>query len=706
MATTRLSVLPAFIILGLTLMSTTAAQPAAPDGFLVPTGEPFLRKLDLTRPELAPVKQALDRGDVPAAEAAFIAYFRHKPLSSPLLTNWDARTRDPAYRNGAAQSILAGHIDDGYSVYDVPSTGIDWVGCPLSCLTRFPFFGSFRWSYHHTRDPKYARFMVDLLLQYIKAYPIEEFVGKKTQQGWVRHTTVAKPWYWCMIPERLMEIPETLSLVRQDPAISDQELLTILHRLYQEAGYLTTEIKHWVDLRHNGGCAMVSALAATSTLLSDFTEAQRWLDYDAELALQYLTNSFYPDGMCVELTCAYSAGVSRSNQEMAYALREREVMAKNKGRVASLITCIAGLSDPTGSLPSFGDLYAGTLWHGIDMEAAGWAGLDWVKTLRTGGEGPLPPFTVWPQPGQEQWCGYYTMRSGWDKQARYLAIDAGPWGTTHQHGDRLSFVVTALGQKFIIDPSSTRYAANTPDSFISRQVSGFLHNTITIDGVDEFRGDIPLESKEPLHNTWEHGDSYSLFAGSYSFAPLKPVKWERRVVFADRAYWLLQDVLTGEQPEAQIEQNFQFEAGIEITFEGNKTIADAPNGARLVLVPMDHELKPTLTIGDKVPHTTYWPDGKPKLVQCREDNRDQQHGRGWTGRGGDKLIPAPAVTYTGPVKLPGTLTVLMVPLEKGQGLEDLPKVTSQAAEGKVLWALPVKGKALQVECSAGSIVVR
>jgi len=340
------------------------------------------------------------------------------------------------------------------------------------------------------------------------------------------------------------------------------------------------------------------------------------------------------------------------------------------------------------------------------MDAAEWAGLDWVKTLRTGGEGPLPPFTVWPQPGQEQWCGYYAMRSGWDKQARYLAIDAGPWGTTHQHGDRLSFVLTALGQKFIIDPSSTRYAANTPDSFISRQVSSFLHNTITVDGVDEFRGEIPLESKEPLHNAWEHGDSYSLFAGSYSFAPLKPVRWERRVLFADKTYWLLQDVLTGEQSEAQVEQNFQFEADIKITFEGNKTIAEAPNGARLVLAPMDHELKPILTIGDKVPHTTYWPDGKPKLVQCREDNRDQQHGRGWTGRSGDKLLPAPAVTYTGPVKLPGTLTMLMVPLAKGQGLDDLPKVTSQAAEGKVLWALPVKGTTLQVECSAGSIVVR
>lgn len=695
----------AICALALLCLTPALAQEATRD-FIVPRAS-FVRLLDLDKPELAAVKAALDKDDVAGAETAYVAYFRARTLETPLLTNWSAVAQVPNWRRDYADRTLAGHIDDGYSVYDVPPTGLDWHNSPLSCVTRFPVLEHLRHAYHQTGDPKYARFMVEHMLGYVAAYPIEEFVGKHTLEGWVSHTTVARPWYWAMIPERLMEMPQSVALLRSSPDVSDEELLRLLHRMYMECGYLSTEIKGWVDRRHNGGCAMIEALAVSATVLSDFPQAQRWLDQAAELELQYLAQSFYPDGMCVELTTAYSSSVSQAVQGLCYALRDRPAIAQHRDKVEALITCMAGLTDPTGWLPSFGDLYATTADRGINAAAAQWCGLDYVKPLLGGRPGAPPPFLNWPLPGQEQWCGYYAMRSGWDPQGRYLAIDGGPWGTTHQHGDKLSFVVTALGSKFIIDPSGTRYAANTPDSFISRQASGFLHNTITIDGVDEFIHEgSEMEAKAPLTNRWETGDRHTLFAASYSFAPLKPVKWERRVLFADKRYWLVQDVLTGEQPEAQVEQNFQFEADIQISFEGNKTIATAPSGAKLVLVPLGGDLKPILSLGDKQPHTSYWSDGKPKTVLCREDDRDQVHGRGWTGRSGDKLMPAPAVTYTGTMKLPGTITLLLVPLTKEQTLADLPPVTVTQAEEKAVWALPVKQGKLSLESSLTECAVR
>lgn len=693
-------------IVGVTVALTVPvfAQDTSRD-FIVPRAD-FIRRLDLTKPELGAVKTALDAGDVTGAEKAYVTYFRTRRFDTPLLTDWSAVAQTPNWRRDTADRTLAGHLDDGYSVYDVPPTGLDWHNSPLSCITRFPILGQLRHAYHQTGDAKYARFIIDHMLGYVDAYPIEEFVGKHTPEGWVSHTTVAKPWYWCMIPERLTEMPQSLALLRTAPEVSDEELLRLLHRMYMECGYLSTEIKTWVDKRHNGGCAMIGALATAATVLSDFPQAQQWLDQAAALELQYLTESFYPDGMCVELTTAYSSSVSQMVQGMCYALRERPAIARHKDKVAALIECMVGLSDPTGWLPSYGDLYATTLDRGIHEAAAQWCGLNYVKPLASRQPGPTPPFVNWPKPGQKQWCGYYVMRSGWEPQARYLAIDGGPWGTTHQHGDRLSFVLTALGSKFIIDPSSTRYAANTPDSFISVQRSGFLHNTITVDGVDEFMGSVPRESEAPLTNRWETSDHYTLFSGSYSFAPLKPVNWERRVLFVDQAYWLLQDVLTGEPPQAQIEQNFQFEADLKISFDGNRTLATAPSGAKLMLVPLGGDLQPTLTSGDKEPHTTYWPDGKPKTVLAREDGHDQKHGRGWTGRSGDKLIPAPAVTYTGTVKLPATLTVLLVPLTPNQTAADLPAVKVVEAEEKGLWTLPVKQGALTFESSLTACAVR
>ena len=693
------------LIGGIVMLGGAEAQTTT--SFAVPSGEGFLRLLDLARPELAAVKEALDRGDVPAAEKAYIGRFRARRSDLPLLTDWSRVARSPAWRPGRADAILAGNIDDGYSVYQVPPGGLDWHNCPLSCLTRFPYLGSLRHAYHQSGDRKYARFMVDHLRDYIREYPIAEFAGKRSTEGWVSHTTVAKPWYWCMIPERLMELSQTVNLLRSSPEVTDGELLELLHRMYEEDGYLRTEIKSWVDRRHNGGCAMIEALTMSASLLSDFPAAQQWLDYSAELALQYLQESFYRDGMCLELTTAYSMGVSKSVQAMAYALRDRPALAANRERVAGLISCLVGLSDPTGWLPSFGDLYATTLGSGVDVLAADWTGLEYVRPLVRKSEGPRPPFLNWPPPGAEQWCGYYTMRSAWEPEARYLAIDAGPWGTTHQHGDRLSFALTALGARFIIDPSGTRYAANTPDSFISKQCSGFLHNTITVDGVDEFlQGNGVLETKEPLHNRWEADERHTLFVGDYSFAPVKAVNWQRRVLFADRTYWLLEDVLTGGLPEAEVEQNFQFEADITIRFEGDKTVATAPGGAKLVLAPLGGGLQPRLTIGDREPHTSYWPDGKPKQVLYREDGRDQAHGRGWTGRSGDKLLPAPAVTYSGRLKLPATIGVLLVPLTAAQSLADLPQVLAERQGDKTVWTLPVKDGRITVQSDLRDCVVK
>lgn len=679
-------------IAGVLIVGSAGAQPDT--SFLVPREE-FLHRLDLTRPELAAVREALDAGERDRAEREFIAYWRSRPLHSPLLTDWESLKRDPDYKHATSEAALAGHLSDGYSVYDAPPTGLDWYGCPLSCVTRMPLLSAPRRSYHHTRDPRYLRFMVDHILGYSAAYPMDEFVGKSSDTGWVSHTTVAKPWYWCMLPQRFMELSETLPLIRTSPDVTDEELLTILHRLYQECGYQEIEIQKWVDRRHNGGCAMIKGLAMAATLLQDFKQAQRWLDFCGELTAQYINASFYPDGMCIELTTAYSLSVSKQMQSMAGALQDRPAIIALKPRVAEMITCLAGLSDPGGRLPSFGDLYAGSLAGGIDPGALAWVDLPWVNAALGKSAEPKPPFTVWPRPGQEQWCGYYTMRSDWTPQARYMAIDCGPWGTTHRHGDRLSFVVNALGARFIIDPSSTRYASNTPDSFISRQVSGFLHNTITVDGVDEFMGEIPIESKAPPDNRWEHGEHHSMLVGDYSFAPLKPVRWERRMLFVDRRYWLLQDALTGEQPEADIEQNFQFEADIQVEFMDNVTIATAPNGAMLALVPLESGLTPTLTIGDTQPHVSYWPNGKPNTVLSSEDGRDHVHGRGWTGRSSDKLIPAPAVTYTGRLALPSAITVAIVPLEAGQTLGDVPAITR---EGDV-WMLPATHGGLRFEAT-------
>ena len=675
-----------------------AHQPLGDKAILVDRAT-FLRDLRIERPELAAAKAALDRGDLDAAGKAYAAHFRTKPVTSRLWTDWSKVKRNPSYSTRRVDGLLAGRFWDGYNVHDVPATGIDWRNCPLVCITRFPISSSLRYAIYHKQDPKYARFLVDHVLEYMRAYPIEEFIGKGTR-GFIDDYTVIRPWHWCMMPQRIQQVAASMPRVCTFSEVSDDEVVAILHRMYQETIYVRLHMKEWVDRRHNGGLGMIQGIAAACKMLEDFKASDEWSEYNARMMVQYINESFYPDGQCIEMTVAYSASVVKQTQQLAFMLQDVEGIKAAEPKLKAMTEWCVGISKPTGHMPSFGDLYPVSLSRSIYEPILDWVDVPYAKTVMHAGEGPLPAHTVYPAPGQPTWGGYYSMRSDWTKDAAYLCIDAGPWGTSHRHGDKLSFVVSAHAADFIIDPTSTKYRNNQPDAFISTQTAGFLHNTVTVDGVDEFMNE-PKEAKEPLQNTWQHGPRHTLFEGRYSFKPVKPVAWRRRVVFVDKAYWLLQDVLTGEQDAAAVEQNCQFEKGTKVEFvDGNVTVATAANGAKLLLVPLGHSLKPVLSLGDETPHTTYWPNGKPRPNTAVKAGKDTvPHGRGWTGRGGRKLLPAPAVTYTGSVHLPVMLTLAIVPLAPGKDAGDAPRITSVADGGKTAWRLPIEAGTLTVVTS-------
>jgi hypothetical protein len=689
------------LIIALTVASrgTVEGQPKVKaEEFIVPTREDFLRGLKLEQPELAAVKAALDRGDIDKATVAYISYFRTKAITSPLITDWSAVERDAGYKNQRAEDFLKGFIRGSYNVYEVPATGLDWHNAPLVVLTSFHEFSRLSLALHHSGDVKYLRAIVDHGCDYMNAYPIEQFVGKDSKQGWIDDLHVGRPWRWGAIAERPITWSPTLALIRKYPQVTDEELATLLQRLYQEVAYLRTQVAFWVDRGHNAGGRMILAMATACGLFEDFKVVDEWLAFTAASLAQYVDHAYYPDGLHKELTLAYWASLVLDMTKVTYALRDAEGIEVCCDRAKAMATAAVALAKPTGGIPSYGDLRCE--WSPrmtVHAPLLDVMEVPWLDTMLRDTEGPFPPFTEWPVPGQEQWSGYYTMRSGWDRAAKYMMIDGGPWGTGHSHGDKLSFVVTAHEADFVVDPISTKYRSNEPDAFISRQQAGFLHNTITIDGVDEYKNG-PNETKELLNNTWEHGDNYSLFVGTYSFEPVKAARWQRRVLFVEKSYWLLQDVLKGKQAKAEIEQNFQFGKDIEIEFQENVTIAKAPNGARLVIVPLSGALKPELNIGDKTSHTTYWYDGKPKQTLWYMAGEPPNHGRGWVGHG-RKLLPAPAVTYVGEVRLPEMLTMALVPIAPDGDVSQCPQIVERATGEVTTWSLPVQDGVLEFSTS-------
>jgi hypothetical protein len=666
-------------------------RPIRAEDFITPDADAFLHALKLDKPELARVCQALANGKGNDAICAYIAHFRSKDLASPVLHNnplfWNitGEPRNPKFNHGRSDQYLAGHFQDGYCKHDGTGKSVDWRNTPLGCLTRFPMFRDLLQSAHHSDDPRYTRFIIEHGDEYMNAWPLEAFVGQNTIEQDENHG-VSDPWHWGVVHNRLRRWAEVVVQLRHSPHVSDDELAAILFRMLQETRFLMHNVQLHVDHKHNSGGTMLLSLLCVSEVLDDFSESNEWRARLVTMTRQFIETAFYPDGMFKELTTGYSSELALTIQVLAYALRDHPEVAGQRERLREIVTAMIALTHPSGMQPLYGDAWLVRVRDWLYPPLLDWLELPWAKPF-VGKPGPATPFTAWPRNDQPAWCGYYAMRSDWSKQANTLIIDGGPWGLSHMHCDRLSFTLSALGQDFITDPGNSTYRSSDSDARISMLEAGFLHNTVTVDGVDEFiKPPHWWETDRPLDNLWQHTDHYTLFAGTFDFEPVKRVRWQRRVLFVDGSYWLLQDVLIGEQDSAAIEQNFQFEWDIKVEFDDGKTIATAPNGTRLLIVPLQNPLPPVLSIGDTTPHSTY-----TTVWQASTTKRQFELGRGWVGgRRGSGVVPAPAVTYRGAVALPAMFTSALIPLAIGTPGSDAPRIRFNTSGAETIWTLPTR----------------
>jgi hypothetical protein len=250
------------------------------------------------------------------------------------------------------------------------------------------------------------------------------------------------------------------------------------------------------------------------------------------------------------------------------------------------------------------------------------------------------------------------MRSGWTPDARFLFVDGGIGGSSHIHADKLSIEVSAFGGNFIIDPGTATYH-DTEDSVRYNLRHGFLHNSITIDGVDQGYG--PRKMEEPLDTTWRTEDDYDLFEASYDFngAGLD-VTHTRRIVFVRPHLWVITDTLSGEGTHT-IERNFQCAAGCSIEPGDSSSTITAENGSVLRVFNFGPALSGAVVEGQ-----TEYPGS---TIGDRQINSWINGGRGWSSRAFDikhrpdrkSTAPAPALLHIGEVELPVTLTTILVP---------------------------------------------
>lgn len=286
--------------------------------------------------------------------------------------------------------------------------------------------------------------------------------------------------------------------------------------------------------------------------------------------LQWINSfAYYDDGFQFELTHGYHVFPTSSMFAVVQAAQARGVdLPKDfTALVERAHEMYLFARQPDFTLPTFNDCNPNPTDPARLLGAAAQAfdrdDFRWGATHGQEGAPPDHASHAWSE------AGYYVMRDGWAEDGQYLFFDVAPWGASHQHEDKLTFVLHAHGRLLLGDPNIYSYAWTELTHYFK---SSRAHNVVMIDGMGQarrFQPDTWLATRG--RTEWISDERFDFASGEYvdGFAPdpfgergqEQPIDRrfsQRRAIFYVKGeYWILCDLIRGADEEAhRLEQIF------------------------------------------------------------------------------------------------------------------------------------------------------
>jgi len=464
------------------------------------TDEGFFSALDLDALGLEEVKAAADEGDLAAARAALARHIREREKP-----RWFFDWRDRPSLEGNAQASQEGEGQEfkeadelcrhvfGYEFVGAERASIefgdkiDWGANPTrgeakthlwnEALNRHFHFSVLSEAYWEGGDEKYAR---ELVAQWL------DWIGQNPRPTDSSGNDV--PWpYGCFAWQTLTTgirlentWPEALYRCLGSPAFTDEAITAILKAVCDQARHLV----RW-PTAHNWLTEECMGVFTAGMLFPELREAKEWRRIALERLYKQLDDEIYPDGAEYELAAGYGSWVVSNFCKILDMADLNDLHAElpedYRPKMEKMFNYLLYASMPDGKLPGLND--SGN--HDVrDLLRRGHqlfphrADFLYAATAREEGRGPEQTSYGFP------YSGHYVMRSGWDADACYLLFDSGPYGSAHQHEDKLHFVLHAYGRQHVLDAGNysyddsrwRRYVLTTPG-----------HNTILVDGQGQNR---------------------------------------------------------------------------------------------------------------------------------------------------------------------------------------------------------------------------
>jgi len=536
--------------------------------------------LNTSLPGLEGIPPAMARDDIPSARRLFAAHIR--------------RTLDP-------ERFFAIPRNYDADVYRLPgethlqAAGRICAGNLISCGTPHQFGGEVDWS----ANPTYNRY-AEWTWQLNRHYEFYSLAMAYRQTGGDQYAVcfavLLQSWLaqadapagadgWSTLCWRTIEAgirmsatwPAAIHAFVHHPAFTDELLTDCFKSVWQHGQRLSRDYTHgnWLIMEMSG-------LAAIGLLYPVFRE--KWLDFALDKLAAETAVQIYPDGFQYELSPGYHEVVLGHYFEAARLLKGYHAERDLTGPLENAAALYLKLLTPDGRLPAIND-------SGWERAAPYFAAKldfyprrrDFLWAASEGAEGERPDYLSAVLP----YSGLAVMRSGWERDAFWALLDAGPFGRGHQHEDKLNFLLYAGGRQLITEGGIYAY----DDSEMRRYaLSTRAHNTVRVNGLDQNRRKNyqwrPEDIRKPAGIGFTVTGAYETAEGVYDegYGPeaAKMAVHRRRVFFLKRPGWglspffILIDRLTAQQTN-RYELLWHF-AGEGVTLEGARFAADHLTG--------------------------------------------------------------------------------------------------------------------------------
>lgn len=495
-------------------------------------------ELNLDYPGLEKVKQSFKAGEIVKAGDYLLDYFETNGYANHLRKEQPPRSNQTV---AAADTILKDvftiqevkakvpYGEDGHRdwYYKGPNNDREWAW--LS--NRHQQLNQVLTTYFKTGNPKYAIY-IDLFLRdfILKSQPYPE---KKTRGSIWRGLEVsfrAKVWpriFYSLINSEYLSDATKLLILSSLPDHGDY------NRKYHAAG-------NWLTME-------LSGLTSIATNFPEYKRSEKWFAYAAEKMAESMVDQVYPDGVQKELTAHYHYVALKNFEEFknTCGLVNRKVSEFYVQTIESMYDYAAKSLRPNGYIPLNND--SDLMYHrdNILREAKDFKRPDWEYIASNGQVGVKPATTSFFYP----WAGQLISRSGYEMDAHWSFFDVGPWGSGHQHNDKLHLSISAFGDDFLVDAGRFAYSGEVAKKFRSYALSSQAHNTIAIDGKGQEKG--PRIVAAPLDEAhYKITSEYDFATGSFEdFSDVEgTVKHQRSLFYLRGQFWIVVDRVITDRP--------------------------------------------------------------------------------------------------------------------------------------------------------------